>query len=113
MIIRSPPYGFHRLPMTDPIRQKSAEKPPDEPVLVRLAPGTVQTIEQTGKLWKGIMALSALLFVLGITGCALAVVRDPRAVTDPPLLSWIGGVAALAGFIGLLIGKLGAWWYHG
>jgi len=99
--------------MSDPLSEKASERRRDEPVLVRLEPGSVQTIERTGKLWKGILAVSALVFVLGIAGCALAVVRDPRAVTDPPLLSWIGGVVAGLGFVGLVVGKLGAWWYHG
>lgn len=99
--------------MSDPIRQQATERAPEEPVLVRIAPGSVQTIERTGKLWKGIMAAAALLFIVGVAGCALAVVRDPRAVTHPPLLSWIGGTTALVGFIGLLVGKVGAWWFHG
>lgn len=84
-----------------------------EPVLVRIEPGYVQTIERTGKNWKALLLLGSLLLLGGLTSCGWAMLSDPRALTSPPLLAWIGGSIALTGFVIFLFGRFGAWWFHG
>lgn len=86
---------------------------PEKPVLVRIEPGYVQTIERTGKRWKGLMLIGALALIGGTTSCGWLVVRDPRALSDPPMLAWVGGAIALVGLLVLLVGRIGAWWHHG
>lgn len=84
-----------------------------QPVLVRLEPDAVQTIQLTAKRWKGTFAIGAILMTAGLSSCAWAIWRDPRALTDPTLLAGLGAVLAGLGFLAVLIGRLGAWWHHG
>lgn len=84
-----------------------------EPVLVRLEPGYIQTIEQTGKTWKALLAVSLLLLTLGVGACSWSVMTHPNPWRHPPALAIVGGAVALAGFAGVLIARIGAWWRHG
>lgn len=86
---------------------------PREPVLVRIEPGYVQTIERTGKTWKAFLLVGWLLLALGATTCGWSLLRDPSAAGGPPLLAWMGGAVALVGLAIFLFGRLGAWWFHG
>lgn len=85
----------------------------EKPVLVRLEPGYIQTIEQTGKVWKALLLVSLVILTLGITSCSWSVIRDPRALTHPPLLSFIGAALAIVGLAGVIFARIGAWWKHG
>lgn len=91
------------------------EAPPKsaEPMLVRMEPGYIQTIEQTGKTWKALLLVSLVLLTLGIGSCSWAVMRDPRALTRPPLLSISGATLAIVGLAGVIVARVGAWWKHG
>lgn len=66
----------------------------------RPTPARGQTIEATGKTWKGLVALGVVIILVSFGACA--------AVPDRPL--WIG-IAAL-GIIVTVTAKIGAWWHH-
>lgn len=83
------------------------------PVLVRIERGYVQTIQLTARPWKAAIALSLTIMVTGISACSWAVVRDPRALTDPPLMAMIGAGLFAIGLAGLIVARVGAWWRHG
>lgn len=87
--------------------------PRSEPVLVRLEPGQTVLVELTAKRWKALLMISLLLLTLGVLFGGYAVLRDPRSLSHPPLLAWIGGAIALIGLFGVLVARLGAWWKHG
>jgi len=82
-------------------------------VLVRMAPGQVQTIERTGKSWKAGILVSLVALTAGIGACSWAVVRDARALTDPPVMSVVGAGIFVMGLAGLIVSRVGAWWRHG
>ena len=56
-------------------------------------------IEQTGKVWKLIQAISVLLIIYGVIAIFTA-------------SSSSAGTFFFIGLVGVLIGKFGAWWYH-
>ncbi len=91
------------------------EHPGSEPkvILTAPAPGSVQTIELTGKPWKAILLLGAALMILGLGAGSYALLSDPRALTSPPLLAYLGAGAFIGGLLVFIVGRLGAWWYHG
>ena len=60
----------------------------------------VQTIEKTGKKWKAYQ-------LFGCMGLALGVILI--LIGSGPLGVFFG----MLGFITYLIGRIGAWWYHG
>ena len=99
-------------PKADPATA-SADSGDDEPVLVRMEPGYVQTIERTGKPWKGVLLIGALLMLAGVGSCGVILLSDPRHISHPPITVWIAGGIALAGFIVFIVGRFGAWWFHG
>ncbi len=69
---------------------------------------SIQTIEQTGKLWKfiqlvgvlGVLVGTGMIFVMLLDGCS------------PAVGAW-GTVAVLLGLPIWAIGRVGAWWFHG
>lgn len=65
----------------------------------------VQTIEQTGKFWKALQLVGALLF-LGTCGSRCVV--DRSVPDDGPWVYWLLGGAAL-----YIFAKVGGWWKHG
>jgi len=73
--------------------------PSGQPVIMRPAK-QVQTIEKTGKQWKGAQLVGGLLLVAALAA------------------AWfVGGVLAwsmfILGVIVLVVAHVGAWWYHG
>jgi hypothetical protein len=84
-----------------------------EPVVVRIEPGHVQLIELTAKRWKGLLLASLAAMGLGLLVGGWFVLRDPRSLSHPPVMAWVGGVAAIIGLIGVVIARVGAWWGHG
>jgi len=82
-------------------------------VLTMPVPGSVQTIELTAKPWKAILFFGAFLMILGLLGAGWAIVSDPRSLTNPPLLVYLGAGAFVGGLLVFIVGRLGAWWYHG
>lgn len=70
-------------------------------------------IEKTGKFWKALMLLGGLGLVGGFflgAACLIMPERLPFSADDGMLVA----ISAFAGgaFI-YLIGRLGAWWFHG
>lgn len=84
-----------------------------EPLTVRIEPGHVQLIELTHKRWKSVLVVSLLLVVAGAGLAGWLVLRDPRVIDRPPMLLWGGAGLFVLGLAGLVIGRVGAWWYHG
>lgn len=68
-------------------------------------PRPVQTIEQTGKGWKQAQLAGVVLVLLSV----LAFVWSIDGQVDPVLAV----ILFAAGFTLLVMGRLGAWWYHG
>ena len=64
----------------------------------------VQTIQQTSKKWNAVQRCGFWTALLGLTVCfiTLAMVEPKRAV-----------IAFFLGSACYLIGRVGAWWYHG
>ena len=60
----------------------------------------IQTIEQTGKQWKGLILVGWILAIFG-TFVAVAGAGTP------------GVVMAFSGLACVIIGHVAGWWYHG
>ena len=68
-------------------------------------PFSAQTVQATGKKWKALQFVGALLLGVGLlTTCALLAVGS-----TPDSAAWIATVGL--GFY--LSGRLGGWWFHG
>lgn len=61
----------------------------------------VQTIEKTGKVWKGAMVVFGLMAVVGFVAA--------MATPEESFLPAVGGF----GILGWIGAKVGAWWFHG
>jgi len=70
-------------------------------------PAAVVTIEATGKKWK----LAKLLGVLGLGLGVLLVIGGLS--TEAPTLGTVGLFLVLGGLMSYILGRVGAWWYHG
>lgn len=73
----------------------------------------VQTIEKTGKLWKAVRVAASLTLLTGLTIYAgmWVMSADPNfestAVRSWPLI--IAGMSVPV----YVVGRIGAWWFHG
>jgi hypothetical protein len=85
---------------------------PAEALLVRLEEGTVVTVQLTSKPWKALLALSFLALAVGAGASLWLVARQPRLLDHPTF--WFLACLTLAGLglLGVLVARLGAWWYH-
>ena len=84
----------------------------------RSARNHTQTIEQTSKFWKAIMLVGGLicvpaipLSVLSTLGVALA--ADGRGLAIQGVPAEALTIAIFIGVSMVVVGKVGAWWYHG
>ena len=68
---------------------------------------SVQTVEQTGKRYKGQMLLSGLGLIAGLVVAFIGMSTD-----NYQQLLW-GGLGALFCVLWLLLVKILAWWHHG
>ena len=67
----------------------------------------IQTIEATGKLWKVIELLGALLV---LAGAAISIRMGMNGSLNAlPITLWMVGM----GFLIMFVGAIGAWWFHG
>lgn len=89
-----------------------APSPAPHPILVRLEEGTVVTVQLTSKPWKALLALSFLALAGGAGASLWLVARQPRLLDHPTF--WFLACLTLAGLglLGVLVARLGAWWYH-
>ena len=67
----------------------------------------VRTVEQTGKCWKayGCFGYLLVLVSIGLTIAAYSGAGHGFAIA--------AGACIFPGAVFMLIGRLGAWWYHG
>ncbi len=72
----------------------------------------VQLIEQTAKRWKMEILVAAGICILGVTTCSLGV-ADARLDGGGEGMIAVGAFLALAGFLGVIVVRVIAWWYHG
>jgi DNA-directed RNA polymerase subunit M/transcription elongation factor TFIIS len=68
----------------------------------------VQTIEQTGKRWKAVQFVGALVMLAGVI-CVLVAC----AGNLPVAVLVLGAVLATCGIVTFIIGRVGGWWFHG
>jgi uncharacterized membrane protein YvbJ len=72
----------------------------------------VQTIEQTGKIWKLQQLLSALLIIAGVVLVTVATSAD-SASEQTAIIGGIGVSSLLVGLLWFLFARFFAWWHHG
>jgi len=65
-------------------------------------------IEQTSKRWKKVKLISWIVFIVGIFMFLSGFGKD--GFQNP--ITGLGFSMAFFAFIGILVGKFGAWWHH-
>jgi len=70
------------------------------PIKVETAAGAVVTTQATGRSWKIIQLIGALLITAGVVSCSAG---DPGSAASLLML----------GFVVFIAGRIGAWWKHG
>ncbi len=79
----------------------------------------VYTVERTAKSWKGLQALGCLAFTTGLvlTYAGTTVMRTGSGGTISEIVLSNLAISGVLGFLGGLtlqvVGRLGAWWFHG
>lgn len=78
----------------------------------RIAPDSrhVQTIEQTGKKWKGAQLLGCLTQLFGV---ALILSGASTSTDTGVIMAAIGILVIFFGAIMVISARIGAWWHHG
>lgn len=87
----------------------NAAKAGQQPVEVRPVQ-VVQTIEKPARKWKRAVLPAIATCLLGVAMYS-AGVYDPK--DEPSAMSTMGAVLALAGLVGVIVAKVGAWRHHG
>lgn len=59
----------------------------------------VVTTQETGKGWKAVMGIGLVLMLLGMVACS-------QGATFQSMVIFI------AGCVTLIVGRIGAWWFH-
>ena len=72
-----------------------------------MADDKVQTVELTGKRWKGIQLAGAVLLVIGAVTCGIGGAGGSSGATNAA--TWMFTV----GFVLFVVGRVGGWWKHG
>jgi len=67
----------------------------------------VQTVQRTGKLWKSIQLFSVLSI---LTGATMLIIGIQGGNTS---LSMASFAPLLIGIPAYIVGRFGAWWFHG
>jgi uncharacterized membrane protein HdeD (DUF308 family) len=68
------------------------------------------TIEATGKKWKGIQLFSGIAFIIGIFWCIGDCSSMMAGSQETSSSGWVWFI--VLGFLGFVIGRIGAWWHH-
>lgn len=71
-------------------------------------PMTPVLIEQTSKQWKKVKLISWIVFLGGF----FMFMSNFNTDGFNSSFTWLGIVLAFFGFIGIFVGKFGAWWHH-
>ena len=72
-----------------------------------MADDNVQTVELTGKRWKGIQLAGAVVLVIGAITCGIGGAGGSTGAVDAATWMFMLGIALF------LIGRIGGWWKHG
>jgi hypothetical protein len=85
---------------------------PVAPAVQPALPPKVQTIEKTGKKWKGMGCVGALLILGGAATIyfSMASVRAGGEVSTGAVV--LGSLSVFVGLIIAVVAKIGAWWHH-
>jgi len=79
---------------------------PGQPAVPPEKSNNIQTIEATGKAWKGMQFCGGIFTCIGVISCI-------RLFSNPASASPITPIILLIlGFLLMIIGKFGAWWEH-
>jgi len=75
----------------------------------------VQTIQQTGKVWKAIIAVGTMITLVAGVALVVSIVvvssaEDGAESAGVTLI--LSGLATVGGLMITLVGKLGRWWFH-
>lgn len=78
-------------------------------------PPDVQTIEQTGKFWKGLLVAGFLFMLIGCPGSVVLSMAQTNETSDSSELIAVSVMAAIgmAGALMCLVSRIGGWWHHG
>lgn len=71
---------------------------------------SVQTVEQTGKLWKAGQGCGCLTMIVGIVGLGIFFAAPVSSVSGAP---WFSMAIAAVGIGVYLFSRVMAWWLHG
>ena len=71
----------------------------------------VQTVEQTGKLWKFLMLLAMIACMVGIT--LLVIGFNDETHPTPNRMIGFGMLSMVGGLAGFMFARIGSWWFHG
>lgn len=72
------------------------------------------TIQATGKKWKAMQALGGLALLTGVTVLIMGLaMRDGSRELEDATVAAVGILVLLAGLPAYLLGRMGAWWFHG
>ncbi len=72
----------------------------------------VQTIQQTGKVWKFAIMVGALAMLAGVVAIVAALVSPAKAGGTDMRFVW-GVLAFVGGLFLFCLGRVCAWWFHG
>lgn len=75
------------------------------PAQPAVPPEKVQTIEATGKKYKGMQLIGSLLICLGVISCVYQ-------MNNPASSSIMTIIFMASGFLIMIVGRFGAWWDH-
>lgn len=67
----------------------------------------VQTVERTGKAWKLVQLVGAGVSILATVWTVAKLSGSPEATAGPQMVGILLGLAAF------IVGRIGAWWFHG
>lgn len=71
----------------------------------------VQTVEQTGKIWKIQILLAVLLCIVGVVHFVM--VFNDRSLSVGVFGIEVGPLLVVAGIAWLIFARVGSWWHHG
>ena len=86
-----------------PLRKQPPPVPPT---------GEVQTVEATGKMWKALQLIGVVLVCIGVVSCMVSYYSVAPTELGAGPVSISSALFFLAGLACMVVGRVGAWWYH-
>lgn len=87
-------------------------RPMHRAVITPGQPSRTQTVELTGKMWKGVQLAGALIMLFGFASC-FATFADNIQAEERTRFANVGVQSWFWGFGIWVVGKVGGWWNHG